>query len=88
MIPRRHPLRHPPSLPTPGMFSTFAEMMADGFTLGEIASEIGVVPSTIRKWCARYGFSPMTRAEGRAASIARRSGLRNTLAKTGYEMRA
>jgi hypothetical protein len=71
--PRRHPSRHPPSIPTPSMYRRFVGMMADRFTLGDIAGELSIAPSTLRKWCARFGIKPMTRAEGRAASMARRA---------------
>ncbi len=65
--------RHPPSIPTPAMYRTFADMAAARCTQHEIAAEIGVTQATIMRWHRRFGVPTMSRAEGRAASLARRT---------------
>lgn len=63
--------RHPPSIPTPAMFSTLERMAREKRTQHEIAGELRVAQGTIGRWLKRYGLPSMTRAEGRATSVGR-----------------
>lgn len=65
---RRRPDRN---FPTAAQLQILREMATDRRTQHEIAGAIGVVQSTVGKLFKRYGIAPMTRTEGRAASMAR-----------------